>query len=121
MGCSPATFPDITDTAGFVEIAAEVRETAGGIPIGAKLSAQHVEADIDAALAIGVDYIILDGRGGGTGAAPRLFRDHISVPTIPALARARRHLDRAAPEVTLVITGGAAHSMGLRQGARTGR
>ena len=41
----------------------------------------------------GVDYIILDGRGGGTGAAPVLFRDHISVPTIPALARARRHLD----------------------------
>ena len=26
-----------------------------------------VEADIDAALEIGVDYIILDGRGGGTG------------------------------------------------------
>ena len=46
--------------------------------------------DIDAALAIGVDYIILDGRGGGTGAAPLIFRDHISVPTIPALARARR-------------------------------
>ena len=41
------------------------------------------------------DYVILDGRGGGTGAAPKLFRDNISVPTIPALARARRHLDRA--------------------------
>jgi methylamine---glutamate N-methyltransferase subunit C len=36
-----------------------------------------------------------------------LFRDHISVPTIPALARARRHLDRsAARDVTLIITGG---------------
>ena len=56
---------------------------------------------------IGVDYIILDGRGGGTGAAPIIFRDNISVPTIPALARARAHLgrlDRA--DVTLVITGG---------------
>ena len=62
-------------------------------PIGVKLSAQHVEDDIDAALRVGVDYIILDGRGGGTGAAPVVFRDHISVPTIPALARARRHLD----------------------------
>ena len=62
----------------------------GGIPIGAKLSAQHIEKDIDAALEIGVDYIILDGRGGGTGAAPLPFRDNISVPTIPALARARR-------------------------------
>ena len=54
-----------------------------------------------------MDYIILDGRGGGTGAAPLIFRDHISVPTIPALARARKHLDaRGARDVTLVITGG---------------
>ena len=63
--------------------------------------------DIDAALEVGVDYIILDGRGGATGAAPIIFRDNISVPTIPALARARRHLDRSGRgNVTLVITGG---------------
>ena len=84
-----------------------MRERTGGIPIGYKLSAQHIEDDIDAALAVGVDYIILDGRGGGTGAAPTIFRDHISVPTIPALARARAHLDaRGANSVSLVITGG---------------
>ncbi|MDG2482601.1 MAG: FMN-binding glutamate synthase family protein, partial [Alphaproteobacteria bacterium] len=79
----------------------------GGIPIGYKLSAQHIEKDIDAALEVGVDYIILDGRGGGTGAAPIIFRDNISVPTIPALARARRHLDQTGrDDITLVITGG---------------
>lgn len=56
---------------------------------------------------VGVDYLILDGRGGGTGAAPRLFRDNISVPTIPALVRARRFLDSVgADDVTLIITGG---------------
>ena len=71
------------------------------------MSAQHIEKDIDAALEVGVDYIILDGRGGGTGAAPLIFRDNISVPTIPALARARRHLDASdASDVTLIITGG---------------
>ena len=76
-------------------------------PRSVKLSAQHIERDIEAALQIGVDYIILDGRGGGTGAAPLLFRDNISVPTIPALARARRYLDtKGRGEVTLVITGG---------------
>ncbi len=104
---SPARFPDWTDPIQFRAFAAEVREETGGIPIGVKLSAQHIEKDIDAALKIGVDYIILDGRGGGTGAAPLLFRDNISVPTIPALARARRHLDRSnADGVTLIITGG---------------
>jgi glutamate synthase domain-containing protein 2 len=88
-------------------LAEEVREVTGGIPIGFKMSAQHIEDDIDFALEVGVDYIIVDGRGGATGAAPTIFRDNISVPTIPALARARRHLDkRGAHGVSLVITGG---------------
>ena len=104
---SPARFPEWTETHQIRDFAAEVRERTGGIPVGYKLSAQHVEKDIDAALDVGVDYIILDGRGGATGAAPTLFRDHISVPTIPALARARRHLDQTGRrDVTLIITGG---------------
>jgi glutamate synthase domain-containing protein 2 len=63
---------------------------------------------MDFALGIGVDYIILDGRGGGTGAAPNLFKNNISVPTMVALARARRHLDARGMrgKVTLIITGG---------------
>ncbi len=103
---SPPRFPDWTEPGQIKDFADEVRDRTGGIPIGYKLSAQHIEKDIDAALEVGVDYIILDGRGGGTGAAPVIFRDNISVPTIPALARARRHLDATRPDVTLVITGG---------------
>ena len=104
---SPPRFPDWTEVSHVRDFADAVRDRTGGIPIGYKLSAQHIEKDIDAALEVGVDYIILDGRGGGTGAAPILFRDNISVPTIPALARARRHLDQAGRgDVTLVITGG---------------
>ncbi len=107
---SPARFPDWTSLQQYRDFSAEVRERTGGIPIGFKLSAQHIEKDIDAALDVGVDYIILDGRGGGTGAAPLIFRDNISVPTIPALARARRHLDSAGAEgVTLIATGGLRH------------
>ncbi len=104
---SPATFPDLHTPDDFRKIADEVRERSGGIPIGFKLSANHIEDDIDFALAASADYIILDGRGGGTGAAPLIFRDHISVPTIPALARARKHLDaKSGRDVTLIITGG---------------
>ena len=104
---SPPRFPDWTEVSQIKDFADEVRDRTGGIPIGYKLSAQHIEKDIDAALEVGVDYIILDGRGGGTGAAPIIFRDNISVPTIPALARARRHLDSSdRGDVTLVITGG---------------
>ncbi|MGF1468437.1 MAG: glutamate synthase-related protein [Sandaracinaceae bacterium] len=104
---SPARFHDLVTAEDYRRVADEVREVTGGIPIGVKMSAQHIEADLDFALEVGVDYVILDGRGGGTGAAPLVFRDNISVPTMPALARARRHLDRReATGVSLVITGG---------------
>ena len=104
---SPAAFPDLKTAEDFIEVAAEVRKITGGIPIGFKIAASHIEADIDFALKVGVDYIILDGRGGGTGSAPTILRNNINVPTIPALARARKHLDKVgATDVTLIITGG---------------
>ncbi len=109
---SPATFPDLDTASDFAEVAEEVRSITGGIPIGFKMSAQHIEADLDFAIEVGAEYIILDGRGGGTGSAPTIFRDNISVPTLPALARARRHLERcgrgrdSSGPVTLIVTGG---------------
>lgn len=104
---SPATFSDLRTPGDFERIADEVREASGGIPIGFKLSAQHIEADLDFALAASADYVIVDGRGGATGAAPDVFKSNISIPTMVALARARRHLDRSGrADVTLVITGG---------------
>ena len=104
---SPPTFPDLHTASDFKEVADEVRSLTGGIPVGFKIAASHIEKDIEFALEAGVDYIILDGRGGGTGAAPTVLRNNINVPTIPALARARRFLDHcAADNVSLVITGG---------------
>jgi len=104
---SPPTFAEFTTPDDYRVFADRVREITGGIPIGFKLSAQHIEADMDFALEASADYIILDGRGGATGAAPLIFRDNISVPTIPALGRARRHLDALGRnDITLIITGG---------------
>ena len=104
---SPPTFDDMHSPEDFKRFAEKVREITGGIPIGFKLSANHIEADIQFALDASADYIILDGRGGGTGAAPLIFRNNISVPTIPALARARHYLDKVnRKDVTLIITGG---------------
>lgn len=104
---SPSRFEDLASVDDFRRVADEVREATGGIPIGFKLSAQHIEADLDFAVAASADYVILDGRGGGTGAAPEIFKDNISVPTMIALARARAHLDRRGlDDLTLIITGG---------------
>lgn len=104
---SPPTFSDLTTPEDFKTFANKVRDITGGIPIGFKLSANHIEEDIQFALDASADYIILDGRGGGTGAAPLIFRNNISVPTIPAIARARHYLDKAGRnDVTLIATGG---------------
>ena len=104
---SPAAFPDLKTVDDFASFANLVRKKTGGIPIGFKIAASHIENDIDFALKVGVDYLILDGRGGGTGSAPTILRDNINVPTIPALARARKHLDSVgAKHISLIITGG---------------
>jgi len=104
---SPSSFKDLSSVHDYRTVADEVRSISGGIPIGFKISAQHIEKDIEFALNVGIDYLILDGRGGGTGAAPDIFKNNISVPTIPALARARKYLDEVnADNVTLIITGG---------------
>lgn len=104
---SPAANPNFHTVEDFKVFADKVRDRTGGIPIGFKIAASHIEKDIQFALDVGVDYIILDGRGGGTGSAPTILRDHINVPTIPALARARAYMDKVgATDVTLVITGG---------------
>ncbi|NER16090.1 glutamate synthase-related protein [Spongiivirga citrea] len=104
---SPAANPNFHSVKDFKDFSAKVRERTDGIPIGFKIAASHIEKDIQFALDCGVDYIILDGRGGGTGSAPTILRDHINVPTIPALARARKYMDSVgATNVSLVITGG---------------
>lgn len=104
---SPAANPNFHTVQDFIDFSEKVRERTGGIPIGFKIAASHIEKDIQFALDCGVDYIILDGRGGGTGSAPTILRDHINVPTIPALARARKYMDKVgATDITLVITGG---------------
>ncbi|MDT8402295.1 MAG: glutamate synthase-related protein [Bacteroidales bacterium] len=104
---SPATFDDLISPGDYKSFSDQVRKISGGIPVGFKIAASHIEADIDFALEAGADYIILDGRGGGTGAAPEILRDNINIPTIPALARARRYLDKQGTKnVSLIITGG---------------
>ena len=104
---SPAAFKDLITVDDFRKFGDKVRKITGGIPIGFKIAAGHIEDDIGFAVDAGADYIILDGRGGSTGAAPRILRDNINVPTIPALDRARSCLDSiGANHVSLIITGG---------------
>ncbi len=104
---SPSHFPDMRTPEEVQHTVAWLREKTGGKPVGIKFAAGHIEADIEVALSAGVDFITIDGRAGGTGAAPKVVKGASSVPTIFALARARKFLDdRGADNVSLIITGG---------------
>jgi len=104
---SPSHFPDIRTRDDLRRTVDCLREKTGGKPIGIKLAAGHLEEDIDIALYAGADFITIDGRAGGTGAAPKVVKNAASIPTVFALARARKALDTSGAEnVSLIITGG---------------
>jgi glutamate synthase domain-containing protein 2/rubredoxin len=104
---SPAHFEDITTPDELKSKVEWLRDKTGGKPIGIKLAAGHIEADLEVALHAGPDFITLDGRPGATGASPKIVKATTSVPTIFALHRARRFLDeKGADGVALIITGG---------------
>ena len=104
---SPASYPDIRNSEELAAKVAWLREKSGGRPIGIKIAAGNIEADLDAILPAAPDFITIDGRPGATGAAPKFIKDATSVPTIFALSRARKFLDSHRGEgISLVVTGG---------------
>lgn len=103
---SPSRFPDLNSLDDIRARIAQLRTLTDG-PIGAKMAASHIERDLEAVAYCGFDFVTLDGRGGGTGAAPIHVKDNICVPLIYGLPRARRWLDEHShADITLVATGG---------------
>ena len=103
---SPATIPGVSSKEDLKELVDELRLKSGGRPIGLKLAAGRIEDDLEYAIYSGADFVTLDGRGGSTGASPKIIRDSTSVPTVYALSRARRYLDYNGSDMSLIITGG---------------
>lgn len=103
---SPSKFPDVTTKEELKELVSQLRMASEGRPIGIKIAAGRIEKDLEYCVFAEPDFITIDGRGGATGASPKLVRDATSVPTVYALYRARKYLDSVGSDVDLVITGG---------------
>ena len=71
-----------------------MREMASGVPIGAKIGCGNVEKDIRVLVDADVDFIALDGFGGGTGATEMYARENVGIPIVVALPRAVKQLKR---------------------------
>lgn len=103
---SPSKFKDINTKDDLKRLVDKLRIESEGRPIGIKIAAGRIEQDLAFCVYAQPDFITIDGRGGGTGASPRLIRDATSIPTIYALNRARTYIDTVKSDISLVITGG---------------
>lgn len=103
---SPATIPEVNSKEDLRDLVDELRQRSCGRPIGLKFAAGRIEDDLEHVLYAEPDFITIDGRGGSTGASPKMIRDSTSVPTIYALSRARKYLDEHGSDISLTITGG---------------
>lgn len=103
---SPSRFPELKTKEDLKAMVDMLRERSGGRPIGIKIAAGNIEKDLAYCVFARPDFVTIDGRGGATGSSPFFLREATSVPTIYALARARRYLDAVHADMDLVITGG---------------
>ena len=103
---SPSKFPEVSSREDLKAMVDMLRTKSEGRPVGIKIAAGNIEADLDFALSAKPDFITIDGRGGATGSSPYFLRESTSVPTVYALSRARKYLDSVGSDVELVITGG---------------
>jgi len=105
---TPAHHSDIRNEDELKEKVRWLKEITNGIPVGAKIGCGNVEDDVEILANSGVDFISLDGFGGGTGATEFFVRENVGVPIVTALPRADRHLKKMGlrNKITLIVGGG---------------
>ncbi len=88
---SPASHSAFSTPIEFMAFLATLRERSGGKPVGFKLCIGHrrefmcmVKAMLETEVV--PDFIVIDGKEGGTGAAPLEFANHIGAPLVDGLS-----------------------------------
>ncbi len=94
---SPASHSAFSTPLEFVEFIAQLRNLAKGKPVGFKLCIGHRRefmCIVRAMLETGItpDFIVIDGKEGGTGAAPLEFANHMGMPLVEGLTFAHNTL-----------------------------
>lgn len=107
---SPAPHHDIYSIEDLRQLIYSLKEATNYTkPVGVKIAAVHNVAAIASGITrAGADIIYLDGFRGGTGAAPKIVRDHVGIPIELALAAVDERLrqDGIRNQVSLIAAGG---------------
>ncbi|MCB1347140.1 MAG: FMN-binding glutamate synthase family protein, partial [Maritimibacter sp.] len=87
---SPAAHPEFSTPIEMMQFIGRLRELSDGKPVGFKLCVGHRRefmCMVRAMLETGIvpDFIVVDGKEGGTGAAPVEFADHLGMPLVEGL------------------------------------
>ena len=77
-------------------------------PVFVKIGSARPRYDVQLAVKVGADVVVLDGMQGGTAATQDVFIEHAGIPTLPALRQAVEALQELGMhrKVQLVISGG---------------
>ncbi|NLN16188.1 MAG: FMN-binding glutamate synthase family protein [Firmicutes bacterium] len=100
--------PGISSGRDLHETVRRLREETG-VPVGMKIAASHfLEREMAIGLEAEVDFITVDGAEAGTHGASPTAEDDLGLPTIFAIARARRFLvnEGVKGQVSLLASGG---------------
>lgn len=100
--------PGVSSGTEFREVVQRLKEETA-VPVGAKLGASHhLEKELEIIAEAGVDFVTVDGAEAGTHGSSPTLEDDLGLPTIYAIARARRWLDShdLRGKVTLIAGGG---------------
>lgn len=110
---SPNRHTDIANIDQLLDFVARLRER-GGRPVGVKTAIggeQFIDELIEAVLRRGLqdapDFLTIDGGEGGSGAAPQVLADHMSLPIMEALpmVASRLIVSGLKPRIKLVASG----------------
>ena len=87
---SPASHSEFSTPLGLCDFIARLRELSGGKPVGFKLCIGHrrefmciVKAMVETGIT--PDFIVVDGKEGGTGSAPLEFVNRVGMPMLDGL------------------------------------
>jgi len=107
---SPAPHHDIYSIEDLKQLVRGLKEaTEWKKPVFVKIAAVHNSAAIAAGIArSSADAVVIDGFRGGTGAAPRVFRDNVGIPVEAAVASVDAKLRQQGirHKVSIIASGG---------------